>query len=677
MGALWTLPAWAQQSAAPPQAKLPEAAPVTAAPVIVAPVIAAPDVPAAAPAAKSARLLAPALISEVRAYGPGGAEDSFVEVRSTSDEPLDLSGWSLQFLSPPGQVVTVSIAPGTLAAPRGHLLLAGRRYSLGAYARADASLPVPIASGIRLRDAKGQVVDAVGPRASGTTDGTAEGTKPAAQSPALTWSEGRGLPAWAFAPAVNSSAGASAGSKSGRPAQFSCVRRRVDGQFIDTNDNVHDWVLASVTGVLAGQAVRLGAPGPQNKSSAQFAIAPLRAQAALSALGAAQPAISQPIALGADAKADAETEQNKGSEGAPGGSQRLAAQRDRSAVGPNRSQGTLVLRYRLVNGSDQALHRFRLQVVGATTGASPLGIADLRLLPLPPALKPKASASTSDAPATSDAPSRGEAQAAAMPPGADVAPVPAPGAAPEAPVLYGVLDEPPAQSSGGGFNSSLSFEPAPGGIAPGEAVELRILLGVEKLGRYRLALDGGGLSIVFNGHVQARGAQARVAEAWARSSRAGRQASNSRSGWGQSGGLGSQPDPARGSEAVGQEGSSDQTIIASIVLEGNTEDGVEPPVEDSPLGLSGSEVKGETNTILLRFLGPIDPASVADGAAFAVTVNGQEIQATASVAGASSVLLRLPEGAMRPGDQVQLRWDKLRDTRGRRVSGQAGPLRVP
>lgn len=66
--------------------------------------------------------LAPALISELRALGPCGAEDSFVELCNTTDAPLDLSGWSLQFLKPAGRLVRVPLRPVPLV-PRGHLLL--------------------------------------------------------------------------------------------------------------------------------------------------------------------------------------------------------------------------------------------------------------------------------------------------------------------------------------------------------------------------------------------------------------------------------------------------------------------------------------------------------------------------------------------------------------------------
>lgn len=603
--------------------------------------------PTVAPAASSSR--APALISEVRAYGPGGAQDSFIEVCSTRDQPLDLSGWSLQFLNAAGRLVTVPIAPDSVLAPRGHILLAGRLYSLSAYARRDALLPGPIASGVRLLDASGHAVDAVGPQMPGSATPEAKGP-----SPGL--SEGRGLPAWAFAPEA-SSPGAGV-------AQFSCVRRREAGLLLDTNDNARDWIVVSVSGNVGGRAVRLGAPGPENKGSDRLAIEPRPAEAASAT---PQAAAFRPASVGSASRVGPG---QSGGEAVGDGSRRLAPLRDGASVGPNRSQGTLMLRYKLVNESGRVLRRFRLQVVGATSGSAAAGIADLRLLPLPPALKPgkltpQAATSTSRASQPG-----GEAKTGASAPASAAS-----GLATERPILYGELDEPPAQASGGGFNSSLSFEPGPDGIAPGGSVELRILLGVEKPGRYRLALDGGGLSVAFNGHIQARSAQALVADSWASSSWSSRQGTTSASG----SGPGSAPNLPGAAQQPGQTAVEQTTLLASITLEGNTEDSDdrEPTVADSPLHISSSEIAQAAGTIRLRFMGPINPASVTGGATFEVTINGQQVEGAASVLNPITVQLKMPEGSLRHGDRVTIRWSNLRDPQGRRVSGESGLLLVP
>lgn len=110
VSAAWPGLAWAQESEAPRPAS-------------------GPQVLAGSPAPP----LAPALISEARAFGPRGAQDSFVEMCDTTDEPLDLAGWSLQFLRAAGRLDIVPLAPQSPLPPRGHLLLARRQYSPSAY----------------------------------------------------------------------------------------------------------------------------------------------------------------------------------------------------------------------------------------------------------------------------------------------------------------------------------------------------------------------------------------------------------------------------------------------------------------------------------------------------------------------------------------------------------------
>ncbi len=568
--------------------------------------------------------LARAVISEVRAYGPGGAEDSFIELCNTTDEPLDLSGWSVQFRGLKGAAVTVVLAPATIALPRGHLLLAGRRYSLSAYAKPDLPLPEPIAGGVCLRDAAGLVVDAVGPQWPDVDLHSAS-----------TWHEGRGLPTWAFAPES-----ARLAQVLEPTAQFSCVRRRGGGQVRDTNDNARDWIIASVSGTLSGHVVRLGAPGPQNRDADRLDD---------SAPSSAADFNTKPASLALSAVPEQSKNKGKSEDNA----RQLAPLRDRGDVGANHRLGTLVLRCRLVNASGQAMRRFQLHVVGVTAGAAPSGLADVRLLPLPLTLKPGA-----------------VSEAVPSAKGAEFAGV--------APILYGALDEPPTQPRGGGFNSSLTFDAGTRSIAPGASVELRVHLGVQKLGRYRLALDGGGLQMVFNGRIQASKVEARADASW-----------RTWTGWGSapvarartelSLEQSSRPSPNIASNTEHQGWGTEQTALASIILEGNTRDEDQDlrPAEKSPLELSSSEVVGTSSSIRLRFMGSLDARSVLAGAAFTLTVNGAVVEATPSIVGQNVVLLRLPEGSLPRGARVSVRWDNLRDLSGRLVSGHIGPLTVP
>ncbi|MDQ3815968.1 MAG: hypothetical protein M3347_18825 [Armatimonadota bacterium] len=63
-------------------------------------------------------------------------------------------------------------------------------------------------------------------------------------------------------------------------------------------------------------------------------------------------------------------------------------------------------------------------------------------------------------------------------------------------------------------------------------------------------------------------------------------------------------------------------------------------------------------------------------ARYAVEVNGFGVAASAASydARSHSVTLSLPTGTLREGDSVTMSWHDLRDTQGRTLSGQAGPV---
>jgi len=575
---------------------------------------------------------------------------------------VNLSGWSVQFLNGAGHLVLVPVPPSTWLPARGHLLFAGRSYSLSAYARPDLTLPERVAGGVRLCDATGRAVDAIGPKSQPQAQ-----AKPSSTTSSQSFREGQGLPAWAFDPAADSPAQDSPteASRQAKPArlppqasgsgalplaQFACVRR-VDAsgrRLRDSNDNAADWLVVSVSGELSGHAARLGAPGPQSTASAQLAIQPPAAAPSHSAAAAALASV-----------AAAQARRSKASSSLADGSRKLPFLRRAEAVGANSRLRTLTLRYSLLNRSPQVLKRFRLRILGATSGPSPAGIADVRLLPLPHALRAMASPGKAQQPAG------------------------------EIPMLYGVLDEPPAQASGGGLNSSLTFLAAggtvPGGIAPGGSAELRILLGVQKPGRYRLLLDGSGLFLAFDGYIgdgsaQAaqQGAQQAVEAAWLWGAAGAGPILAQARGAGAAGSAGAPG--VSGAEARGSGGSGEagRTIVADIVLAGNTEDGETGPEDEaSPLVLSSSDFAGEAGSIRLRFSGPLEVANGLAGATFGITVNGREVSGEPVAAGQNTVVLKLPGNSLRRGDRVALSWANLRDARGRLLAGQAGPLSVP
>ena len=615
-----------------------------------------------------APLLAPALISELRAYGPTGDDDAFVEIVNTTAQPLSLGGWSVQYLNPKKQLVVVPIRAGIIVPPQGHLLLVGKKYSLKAYAIGDLQLTDTIASGVRLCDVDGQVVDSVGPQTVGESaiagnpvgEGVAPVTPP---TTALTqvFGEGRGVSLTAFeSPTLH------AGSK----AQFSCVRRHLVGQTTlqDNNDNAADFFVVSVDGVLDEEQVRLGAPGPQNLLDSRLDY-PLRPQSTKPKEGDAKNVATKSGAP-ASKPPSITTTQGRKDEGivvhaTSTLSGKLPRLRNTTATSANQRYGTLTLRYELTNETEQTIKRFSLAIVGITAGGGPQGTADLRLL-TPPSVKRLAA--------------RGK-EAVTLPPakaGALNTALNTGGAKP-LPILYGILDEPPTQKEGGGLNSSITFE-APQGIAPGKTVELRFLLGVEEKGRYLVTVDGVGLTTTFSGDTETGDGTWRATTRSEEGSTQQRLAMNP--GQGGQGSMGTGGSPTGGNQnkaSVQSPANAGPVQIASIIVVGNTEDETDaPPPVKSPLGLSSSAADSATNVVSLRFTGPLDRGSASNAGNFSISTQDGIIaieKATYSE-GDQSITLTLPEGSLHRGDKVIIKWNHLRDAQGRETSGQVGPITV-
>lgn len=166
-----------------------------------------------------------ALITELRFRGPGGEADEFVEVRNTTDAPLNLSGW--QLLKGTDPALAARVPTGTIIPARGHYLFASANYSLSSYASRNQLLSSPLADGeaVSLRNAGGEEVDAV------------LGLSP---------------------------------TTGAQTAQNSFVRLSLSGQINDTNAP-SDFLLVSTEGTSAStgsaQITVRGAPGPQNMAS--------------------------------------------------------------------------------------------------------------------------------------------------------------------------------------------------------------------------------------------------------------------------------------------------------------------------------------------------------------------------------------------------------------------------
>lgn len=216
--------------------------------------------------------------------------------------------------------------------------------------------------------------------------------------------------------------------------QFSFVRKLTGGVPQDTNDNAADFVLVSTTGAVGATTAVLGAPGPENLSS--------------------------PIQSNAIIKASLIDNCSTTGTTAPGSCQNRVRDGSAGASNPTSAQfGTLAFRRKFTNSSQQSVNRLRFRVVDITTLNSPgyapsNGQADLRLL------------SSTNSTVTPSNP---------FTPG-DVS------------VRGTTLEQPPAQSLGGGLNSTVTLD-LPQPLLSGDSVTVELRVGVQQNGTYRFFVN--------------------------------------------------------------------------------------------------------------------------------------------------------------------------------------------
>ena len=341
------------------------------------------------------------LISEFRFNGPNGTADEFIELYNNTNAPIDLTGWTIVAPSGTGGGGVLTGLNQVLGARR-HYLVAPSNYSVSEYPAGAFTTALPDTSysggafldngGAQLLDANGNVIDSVG----------------FSSATGIGFREGAGLsPAGGLAP--------------GAGDQYSFVRKMTSGLPQDTNNNAADFVLVSTTGTVGATVAILGAPGPENTQS--------------------------PVQNNANIKAtliDATV-----SSGAPPNRVRSAA----GANPQNAAYGTLSIRRKFINATQQPVTRLRFRVVDITTLNSPgyapnNGQADMRVI---------TSTGTTTTPGNIEV--RGTR-----------------------------LEEPPTQNLGGGLNSTLTLdlsEPLPGG----ESVNVQLLLGVQQEGNFRFFVN--------------------------------------------------------------------------------------------------------------------------------------------------------------------------------------------
>ncbi|HKY29227.1 MAG TPA: hypothetical protein VJM12_14910, partial [Pyrinomonadaceae bacterium] len=241
--------------------------------------------------------------------------------------------------------------------------------------------------------------------------------------------------------------GTNLGNLLGSTLQYSFFRKECDfvlgpgctvpGRPKDVNDNSVDFMFADTAATLvAGAGQRLGAPGPQNLAS------PLKRDSTISVfiLDPSVPSTSPP---------------NRVFDGT-------------SDPANNSTFGTLTVRRRVVNNTGAPVTRLRFRVVELTTAPPPVGIADVR--------------------------GRTSVTQVGVGPVNDAATCLATGSPTSPPCTVTVqgltLEQPPNQTMGGGYNSTLSVGTVSVGtpLANGASVNVQILLGLQQTGNFRFLI---------------------------------------------------------------------------------------------------------------------------------------------------------------------------------------------
>jgi hypothetical protein len=366
------------------------------------------------------------IISEFRVRGPNGANDEFIELYNNSGADHTVAGGGTGYAVAASNGVARCVIPnGTVIPNRGHYLCVNSvGYSLASYpagngttATGDATYTtnIPDNAGIAIFNTSvaGNFVlanrlDAVGSTSEANT----------------LYKEGTGYPA--LTPfSIDYSFYRDDCGKNGSITTFGPCPRDVPG---DTNNNAADFIFVDTNGTSAGAGQRLGAPGPQNLSSA------IQRNASF------KPALLDPCV-------NAASPPNR--------------VRDFTSDPANNSTfGTIDIRRTFINNTGGNVTRLRFRIVDLTTFPAPSGIADLR-------------------PRTSTA----------VVVTVDRAPC---GSGTSNVTVQGTtLEQPPSQPNGGGFNSSLSAGTVTLAtpLANGASIDIRFLVGIQQTGSFKIFLN--------------------------------------------------------------------------------------------------------------------------------------------------------------------------------------------
>jgi len=376
------------------------------------------------------------LISEFRLRGPAGDDDEFIELYNNTDAPIAVattdgsSGWAL---AASDGVIRFIIPNGTIIPARGHFLgVNSNAYSLSDYPAGINDGETATATGdatyeTGIPDNAGIALFRTSETANFSTATRLDAVGSTAEANTL-YKDGTGYPVLVSFDAEYAWVRDTCG-KGGSITIFGPCP--TTGLPRNTNNNAADFYAINPNGTDVGAGQRLGAPGPENLSS------PIQRNADV-------------LVLNLDGTVSSTSLPNR--------------VRDFTSDPANSSTfGTLDIRRRVVNATGFPVTRLRFRIVDISTFAAPAGIADLR-------------ARTSTDLTVSGINDEGTCLGVAP---CDVT------------VLGTTLEQPPNQSNGGGFNSSLSSDSVTLAtpLAPGDSINVHFLLGVQQTGSFKFYVN--------------------------------------------------------------------------------------------------------------------------------------------------------------------------------------------
>lgn len=376
------------------------------------------------------------LISEFRLRGPAGDHDEFIEIYNNTDAPIAVattdgsSGWAL---AASDGVIRFIIPNGTVIPARGHFLgVNSNAYSLSDYPAGINNGETSTATGdatyeTGIPDNAGIALFRTSETANFSTATRLDAVGSAAEANTL-YKDGTGYPVLVSFDADYAWVRDNCG-KGGSITTFGPCP--TNGLPRNTNNNAADFYAINPNGTDVGAGQRLGAPGPENLSS------PIQRNADM-------------LVLNLDGTVSSSSSPNR--------------VRDFTSSPANSSTfGTLDIRRRVVNATGFPVTRLRFRIVDISTFAAPAGIADLRA---------RTSTDLTVTGINDEGTCLGVAPCDVM-------------------VLGTTLEQPPNQSIGGGFKSSLSSDSVTLAtpLAHGDSINVHFLLGVQQTGSFKFYVN--------------------------------------------------------------------------------------------------------------------------------------------------------------------------------------------